>query len=425
MTSVMRRAAILLCVSAALPVASAQATILWERTSVTVACEGGGSISPYTDAQEGQVIRIISGEVDPAVKNSERCEMIMSNTDEKMYSAGATLFVGWKSKVVTPTSTSWNGIYQAKCHGTHVADQPLVFDISNNRLTLSNHEDIGGNETARTVWQRTLPVNTWFSIVMKIHFSESRTAGYVQLWYNGVLQTLTNGNTIHYGQTWDGSENNMHFGIYRRSSINGTEIHYLKRPRLTTTYAEAAPEGTAGPTPTPAPTATPAGPTPTPATPTPTPVTPTPTPGAGFSGYYRLTARHSGKAVVVQSASTANSANVFQWTYGGTATNDEWELRGIGSGYYRLINRNSGKDLTVAAASTANGADVVQYTYGGSTANDEWQPVSVGSGYYRIVNRHSGKVLNVAGASTADGANVDQWSWANVNQQMFEIVSVP
>jgi hypothetical protein len=37
----------------------------------------------------------------------------------------------------------------------------------------------------------------------------------------------------------------------------------------------------------------------------------------------------------------------------------------------------------------------------------------------------SGKVLNVAGASTADGANVDQWSWANVNQQMFQIVAVP
>jgi hypothetical protein len=34
-------------------------------------------------------------------------------------------------------------------------------------------------------------------------------------------------------------------------------------------------------------------------------------------------------------------------------------------------------------------------------------------------------VLNVAGVSTADGANVDQWSWANVNQQMFQIIPVP
>jgi hypothetical protein len=158
--------------------------------------------------------------------------------------------------------------------------------------------------------------------------------------------------------------------------------------------------------------------------PTPTP-TPTPTVPGGFGGYYRLMVRHSGKAVAVQGASTAENANVFQWTYGGTATNDEWELRGIGGGYYRVINRNSGKDMIVIGASTANAADVVQATYGGAATNDEWQLVDLGNGYHRIVNRNSGKVLNVSGASTVDGANVDQWSWANVNQEQFQLISVP
>jgi hypothetical protein len=55
------------------------------------------------------------------------------------------------------------------------------------------------------------------------------------------LQTLANGTTTHRGQTWDGSENNMHWGIYRRSSINGTQIHYIWRPRIATTRAEADP----------------------------------------------------------------------------------------------------------------------------------------------------------------------------------------
>jgi hypothetical protein len=101
---------------------------------------------------------------------------------------------------------------------------------------------VGGSETSREVWRRALPGSgTWFSIVMKIHYSESRTSGSVQLWYNGVLQTLLNGKTTHNGQTWDGSENNMHWGIYRRSSINGTEIHYVYRPRVATTYNEAKP----------------------------------------------------------------------------------------------------------------------------------------------------------------------------------------
>ncbi len=69
-------------------------------------------------------------------------------------------------------------------------------------------------------------------------------------------------------------------------------------------------------------------------------------------------ARHSGKALVVQSASTANSAAVIQYTYGGTNTNDEWELRDIGSGYYRIINRLSSKDIVVQGASTADGAAI-------------------------------------------------------------------
>jgi hypothetical protein len=175
------------------------------------------------------------------------------------------------------------------------------------------------------------------------------------------------------------------------------------------------------PTPTPTPTVPGARPTVTP-TPTPTPCTGC----GGFSGYYRIMARHSGKAVVVAGVSTADGANVYQWDYNDNTTdNDEWELRSIGSGFYRVINRHSGKDLTVVGASTANGGDVVQFTYGGTTANDEWQPIDLGNGYHRVVNRHSGKVLNVAGASTINTGNVDQWAWANVNQQQFQLISIP
>jgi cell division septation protein DedD len=173
------------------------------------------------------------------------------------------------------------------------------------------------------------------------------------------------------------------------------------------------------PTPTPLPRATP-----TPVTPTPTPSpTATPTPG-GFSGYYKILARHSGKAVVVQGASTANAANVFQWTYGGTATNDEWQLTDLGTGYYRITNRNSGKVLEVASASTANAGNVDQSSWSSAT-HQQWQIMSAGTGYFRVTARHSGKALNVSGASTTDGANIDQWTWSNVNQQMFQIISVP
>ena len=166
-----------------------------------------------------------------------------------------------------------------------------------------------------------------------------------------------------------------------------------------------------------------ATPTPTP-TPTRTP-TPTPTGPPVFSGYYRILARHSGKAVNVLGASTADGADVIQWPYSSAApANDEWELVDVGSGYYRIVARHSGKVLQVAAASTANGGNVDQSAWTAGT-HQQWQPVDLGNGYFRLNVRHNGKVLNVAGASTADGANVDQWNWANVNQQMFQILSVP
>jgi len=143
-----------------------------------------------------------------------------------------------------------------------------------------------------------------------------------------------------------------------------------------------------------------------------------------FSGFYRLTPRHSGKALVVQSASTADGAAVIQYTYGGSNTNDEWELRSIGSGYYRIINRNSLKDMVVQSASTSDGAAIIQYTYGGSNTNDEWQLVDNGGGYYRIVNRLSGKVVEVVGSSTADGAAVDQRTWNGGTNQQFQLVKL-
>ena len=146
--------------------------------------------------------------------------------------------------------------------------------------------------------------------------------------------------------------------------------------------------------------------------------------GGGLSGFYRLTPRHSGKALVVQNASTSNSAAVVQYTYGGSATNDEWQLSSIGSGYYRIINRNSSKDMVVLSASTSDGAAIIQYTYGGSTTNDEWQLVNNGNGYYRIVNRNSGKVVEVAGSATTDGAVVQQNTWNGGENQQYLLESL-
>jgi hypothetical protein len=130
---------------------------------------------------------------------------------------------------------------------------------------------------------------------------------------------------------------------------------------------------------------------------------------------YRVTNRNSGKVMDVVSNSTANSAEVKQYTWNGGG-NQKWAFEEAGGGYVRLVNLNSGKCLDVASASTANGANIIQYTCGAGT-NQQWQWVATG-GYFQLRARHSGKCLDVVNANTADGADIQQYTCGTgTNQQ--------
>ncbi|ADO69318.1 glycoside hydrolase family 97 catalytic domain-containing protein [Stigmatella aurantiaca] len=145
------------------------------------------------------------------------------------------------------------------------------------------------------------------------------------------------------------------------------------------------------------------------------------------SAIYKIINRQSGKALAVQNASRSDTAEVIQWAYVDSTTNDEWRLVDSGGGYYDLVNRNSGRTLDVSGASTAAGAHLIQYTSRGS-ANQQWQFVEAGGGYVGIVSRSSGMAVDVEGASMADGANVIQWPWsggANQQWQLVQVGSVP
>ena len=245
----------------------------------------------------------------------------------------------------------------------------------------------------------------WVRVVHRMRLGSS--GGVQQFWTDGTM-TLNRTNIASF--TVPGTTLRWSNGIYCtqwRTSVPTTRyrIIYQDHFRVASSYAEAEPANWGGAaTPTPAPTATPCS-------------------GCG-GGYYRIMARHHHGLAAVAGASTANAADVIQWTYGGTSTNDEWQLVDLGTGYHRIVNRHSGKVLNVSGASTASGANVDQWSWA-SANQQQWQVTDLGNGYHRLTARHSGKVLNVSGASTADGANVDQWTWANVNQQQFQLVAVP
>jgi hypothetical protein len=130
---------------------------------------------------------------------------------------------------------------------------------------------------------------------------------------------------------------------------------------------------------------------------------------------YRITVRHSGKAMDVQQPNTDNGARVGQYTYDGNAW-QQWQFQDAGNGYWRIISRHSGKCLDVVSSSTADGAELIQYTCGTGT-NQQFQMVANGS-YFQLRARHSGKCVDVPSASTADGAVLRQYTCnTGTNQQ--------
>ncbi|MBD0255537.1 MAG: RICIN domain-containing protein [Cytophagales bacterium] len=147
----------------------------------------------------------------------------------------------------------------------------------------------------------------------------------------------------------------------------------------------------------------------------------TDSPSSGFSGTYKITARHSGKALDVSNSSTADGGNVQQWTDNGS-TAQQWIITPTTDGYYKIVCKASGKALDVANGSTADGGNVQQWTYFGNL-HQQWLIEPTTDGYYKITARHSGKALDVNGGTgaTADGANVHQWGYGGWYNQQWKI----
>ncbi|MFC0713120.1 RICIN domain-containing protein [Cellulomonas biazotea] len=140
------------------------------------------------------------------------------------------------------------------------------------------------------------------------------------------------------------------------------------------------------------------------------------------SAYYVLVNRQSGKALEVANWSTADGANVQQWTRNDLAI-QQWRFLDAGSGWYRLQNRHSGKVLDLWGWSTADGGEFRQYS-DLNGVNQHFKLADSEGGRIRLLNRHSGKALGIHDRSTADGAWATQTQDGNQYNQQFELVKI-
>jgi len=136
-------------------------------------------------------------------------------------------------------------------------------------------------------------------------------------------------------------------------------------------------------------------------------------------GLYRLTAKHSGKALDVAGGSLADGALVQQWTDNGSDA-QRWNIERDTSPSFRIVSQRSGRRLEISNASQADGAGAQQWS-AQNADNQRWLMTHTGSDWFTIAAKHSGKNLDVSGNSSADGAKVHQWTSTSGDNQKWRL----
>jgi Ricin-type beta-trefoil lectin domain-like len=135
---------------------------------------------------------------------------------------------------------------------------------------------------------------------------------------------------------------------------------------------------------------------------------------------YKVTARHSNKALEIPGTNAPNGTAARQWSWFGSM-NQRWITTWLGSGQQSISNASSNRVLEVGGLSNNNGVIIQQWSWVGHNWQ-KWTLEAVdhdaGGFWYQIVNVGSGKVVSVNDTSLYDGAGIQQWTkWGLSNQQ--------
>jgi hypothetical protein len=226
---------------------SANASVLWDGDASKGTGVFGnlqpvnGSITVVTDAQKGKVFKILCNDNGNTKARSEVSRMknfTMSNSGE--------YYVGWSSKwgPLPTKSGKWQVLSQIHLDGPGAQGGPVPFGLSvpGDGKMHFNAQDPSGKSSS--MWDHSLPLNSWHSYVMHIKMGESLSTGWCEIWYDGAQQTLTNGKKrIPCAMAHADSGSYWKWGVYRSGSGGpiGQSVHYLWRPRVGTTLQDVLP----------------------------------------------------------------------------------------------------------------------------------------------------------------------------------------
>jgi hypothetical protein len=157
------------------------------------------------------------------------------------------VYVGWRSQFTgnyAINTGSDNGGNVVQWKGDSSCGGPAVgMTIRYGRLSLRTID--GDPPGVEGLWTDTVPfstrLNDWTDFVMRVGFSKG-SDGFIELWVDGVQQTMSDGTTRHEGPTVcaDDVRVTTKFGVYSVPA-GADAYHWLEDPRIGTSYAAVAP----------------------------------------------------------------------------------------------------------------------------------------------------------------------------------------
>jgi len=169
---------------------------------------------PFAGSGAGR-FEVQPGDIEPGTGDQR------SEVSGPEFNDGENIYV--RDEIRVPVGYTFQGPWQLinQLHEEDWSGSPGIatFLDSNRRIRF------GAGDGFPSYWQGPqLEPERWYELVYRVNLSQDPSQGFVEVWFDGVQQVLSNGSTRMYGETIQTSQTYIKAGIYRSKESTGVTV---------------------------------------------------------------------------------------------------------------------------------------------------------------------------------------------------------
>ena len=139
------------------------------------------------------------------------------------------------------------------------------------------------------------------------------------------------------------------------------------------------------------------------------------------NGRYQICSALDNSSVIsISGASTDDEANVLLYA-NERHDNQYFDFEYLGNGYYKITAKHSGKVLDVYWEKMEAGANVQQY-YWNNGDNQQWVVKDAGDGYFYIISKSNSLYMDVYGGVASNDVNIDTYTGHGGTSEKWKLI---